>query len=630
MPLNRTLLITCVTVAALATVRSHATSPTPAASADPAPLFSEVVATARPSPQTVAPLTPPARANTVFPFALDVPKPAAPAADGQPTNGPASVDESALRYFASQNDLGRVAAEIRLLRSKHPDWEPPQDLFADARGAVDEQPLWDLFARHDLDGLRAKIEGIRTDKPDWQPSSDLARKLALAEAHDALVKASDAKRWGDVIDVASGNKMLLTCGDVDALWRTAEALAHVGDEARATEAYRYVLATCTPADTRLATVQKASLVLGAPGALDSLLQMGKRRPDGRGEFEQVRLDLLRRKIGAVADGISSVQPTQTELDAVAANAAGPEGQADAQLLGWYAYARKDFAGAQKWFQASLADGPNGKAAEGLVLAFRDGGNGDQARRLAIQYGGLDQLNRKLMIETLSAALTDPKSAAPTDDELAAFKQAIDDEKSPDGAQSLGWHLYKVNDLVGAESWFRKSADWKPNESAAIGLIVTARRLHHDRDYAELVARYRGAYPKIAELEALMRSRPTWSRPKWVMVRSPHGSRPVRVAVHARRGRINNTSGAWDASADQIVKTYEAGQYDTAMTLLEQRRQRRAEPRGLSVIRGWALYHKGDWESAKQVFSSLDGGSPSAEKQEGLRAIQMGYTNPRYR
>ena len=374
----------------------------------------------------------------------------------------------------------------------------------------------------------------------------------------------------------------------------------------------------------------------SPEGLDELIKMGKRRPDGRSEFEQVRLDLVRRRIGAAASGNSTERPAQADIDAVAAHAAGSDGQADADLLGWYAYTHKDFVGAQKWFRTAMSDGPDPKAAEGLVLALRDSGDADQAHKLAVENAGLGEGNRKLMVEALSASLTDSKAVAPSAMELGALTKAADEMKSADAAQALGWHFYRANELALADNWFHKSADWTASEPAAIGLVVTARRLHHDRDYATLIAKYAATYPKVAQLESLMRS-----RPKVVAVGTPHDSRlvhvarvqgaarVVRVAVHRKSGG-SGTGGGWDASADQIVKTFESGQYDAAMALMDQRRQKRAEPRGLSVVRGWALYQKGDWDGAKQVFSSLDGGRSSREQQEGLRVIQMGYTNPRYR
>ena len=621
MLLKHPLLLTCAVIAAMSIARSQATT---APDATPAMLFNKPAAAPASDPMVPQARKPKKDAET--PFVLDVPKPVSATA-GNAADHPAEIDLSALRYFAAQNDLERVAAEIRLLRSKNPDWDPPEDLFSEVRSGIDEQPLWDLFAKRDLVAVHAKIDAIRQDKPEWQPSNNFAGKLALAEAHEALVKASDTQQWGQVIETASNTKMLLSCSDIDALWRTAEALIHTGDEPRALEAYRYILTTCKATDQRVATVEKASLLLKSPEDLDGLLQMGQRLPDGRSEFEQVRLDLLRRKIGEAAAGTSPIQPTPAELDAMSASAAGPAGQADAQLLGWYSYSRKDYAGAEKWFRTALKAGDNAKAAEGLVLAVRDGGNKDEAATLAIRYAGLDPLNRKLMVEVQSARLTDPQAHPLSADEMTALVKAVDESKSADGAQALGWSVYKANDVAGAESWFRKSADWKVNESAAIGLVVTARRLRHDADYAARVAQYRATYPRVAELEALLRSKPAPSRPTRVAVASTSKSHhPARIASTGQRP----AGEPWDKSADDIVKAYDSGQYDTAVTLLEQRRQKKAEPQGLSVVRGWAMYHKGDWEGAKKVFSSLDADKSSRERQEGLRVIQEGYTNPRYR
>ena len=270
-----------------------------------------------------------------------------------------------MRYFAGQGDLARVAAEIKRLREKHPGWEPPQDLFAQSGNSEFEKPLWDLFAQHDYDGVRAGIAAIQDKNPGWQPSSDLTDKLAFAEANDKLVKASDAQQWGDVIDIAAANKMLLTCADVDAIWRTAEALAHTDDEPRALEAYRYILTSCAKREERLATVQKASQILKSPEDLETLLRMGRRLPNGTSEFESVRLDLIRQKLGDAAAGKAGPEASQAEIDALAAHARNANDRNDQQLLGWFAYSRKDFVQAETWFAMALRPGPDPKAAEGL-------------------------------------------------------------------------------------------------------------------------------------------------------------------------------------------------------------------------------------------------------------------------
>jgi hypothetical protein len=172
-------------------------------------------------------------------------------------------------------------------------------------------------------------------------------------------------------------------------------------------------------------------------------------------------------------------------------------------------------------------------------------------------------------------------------------------------------LFNANDVAGAADWFRKSADWQQNEPAAIGLIVTARRLRNMRDYADLLAKYRDVYPKVAALEATMggaRSIPAVRAPAQAQANSP-----------ARVGG----GGGWDKSADAIAKAMQAGKVDLALAMLEERKSKGlAEPSGLTVVRGWALYQKGDWEGAKQVFAGLQAKQQQVEDAEfGLATIE---------
>ena len=610
MSVNRPVILTALMIAAASAVHSQSVNPTEGGQ-PPASLFAAVPAAPAPAALNItaesgplAPLSSPTGAPQPWSFSL--PKPAAADVNGAPAGPNDGIDISALRYFAGQNDLSRVAAEIRLIRSKHPDWQPPDDLFSGSQGSELEAPLWKLFAQHDYAGVRAGIAQIQQNTPDWRPSADLLGKLTLAEASDNLVKASDDAQWGTVIEIAAANKMLLTCAYVDALWRTAEALVRTDDEPRAVEAYRYILANCSKPAERLATVQKASRLLASPEDLEGLLQLGKRLPDGRSEFESVRLDIIRKKIGDAAAGTAGPAPSPNEIETVAAHARNAKDQNDQQLLGWYAYAQKDYVQAESWFRMALQGAPNPKAAEGLVLTLRAANKIAEAQKLAVQYAPLDHLNRKLMVEVLSANLDNPDATPLSSDDLASLARAIDVEQSADAAQSFGWHVYKANDLAGAENWFRKSIGWQANESAAIGMVVTTRRLRQTGEYAELVAKYRDAYPKIAQFDALMRA-----------------SSP-RAAVRAVSG-----DGGWDRNADTIAKTLQAGNYDLTLTMLEQRRQeRRSEPFGLTVVRGWAMFHKGDWEGAKLIFADLAAKGHATEAEEGLNTIHAAEY-PRY-
>ena len=630
MSLKRSLILTAALALSGMAIRSQAANSDEAPGQRPAPIFADAapdgaVAPAKTAPSAAGSLDLPASAPrpavqaNAAPWQFSPPRPAADAADGDSASKAreGEIDLTALRYFAGQGDLARVAAEIKRLRAKHPDWEPPQDLFAQSGDGEFEKPLWDLFAQHDYEGVRAGVAAIQDKNPGWQPSSDLTDKLALAEANDKLVKASDAQQWGDVIDVAAANKTLLTCADVDAIWRTAEALAHSDDEPRALEAYRYILTTCTKREERLATVQKASQILNSPDDLESLLRLGRRLPNGTSEFESFRLDLIRQKVGDAAAGKAGPEASPAEIDALTAHARNANDRSDQQLLGWLAYSRKDFVQAESWFAMALRPGPEPKAAEGLVLTLRGAGKIADAQRLAVQYAGLGPLNRKLMIEVLTTALNDPGATPLSPDDLVTLSQAIELAKSSEGAQLYAWHLYSANDVAGAADWFRKSADWQPNEAAAIGLIVTARRLHNMRDYADLVAKYRDVYPKVAALDSAMgggRAAPT-------------ARAPARVSSSAGGG-----GGGWDRNADAIAKAMQAGNADQALAMLEERRSKGlAEPSGLTIVRGWALYQKGDWEGAKKVFAGLQAKQENVEDAAfGLATIEHAELPPSMR
>lgn len=647
MSLRTTLLVTCAVIATTAGVRSQDAAPSaPAVAASPSADPGDALRAA--GLGDLAPAAPAA-----LELSQIAPKPAARAAAPEA----ATLDLSALWYFATQKDFGRVAAEIKLIRRTHPDWTPPADLFSAAEGGgPEEQPLWDLFAKQDFDGVHAGIDALRRERPDWTPSANLQGKLALAEARAALMKASDAKDWAGVVTIATANKMLLTCKDLESLWRTAEALGRAGDEARATETYRYTLTNCAAPHDRLATVQKASTVLQSAASLDALLQLGRKQADGSREFDALRLDRVRGLLGQSTEDRTLPGPSQVELDLITELAKKPAGQADAQLLGWFNYAHKQYAAAHDWFKQALSAGQSPEAAKGLVLSTRAQGDVETTRQEALAYAGLGIDNRKIMIEVLSGILIDPNGASVPDDQIATFSQAVDELKAQDGARALafyadgkhdkkasadwgakaiqwkgeeidatrsvdgavalGWELFKSNNFAGAEPWFQKSAEWEPNESAAIGLVLTAHRLGHMNDFAARLAEYSVKFPAVAELK----------------VPVAVAQRPAKVHVAARRPMPKrSTDGSnWDKSADQIIETFRGGNYQQAVAMLDQRRSTRNEPRGLTVVRGWALYHKGDWDGAERVFSSLDGGRYSDERAVGLRVIESGYTNPRYR
>jgi cellulose synthase operon protein C len=276
------------------------------------------------------------------------------------TEAPAvEVDLSALRYYASRNETARVDAEIRRLRSLYPGWQPPADpasLPQETEAPSDDEPLWALFAADKLDELRKAISDHRAADPSWPVPPELEQKLALKEARRDLIDASDRQAFDTVVAIADKTPGLVTPGDLDIAWRTAEAQSRIGRDDKALELDQAILGATQDGAARLATVQKAMASL-KPEDVEKLLDLGKKGPDGRSEFDSIELDLLRRRVGRVLDGGVPDTITPTEIDRLAIAAKAQAGADDASLLGWLFAERKDYAKAKDWFDVALAAVP---------------------------------------------------------------------------------------------------------------------------------------------------------------------------------------------------------------------------------------------------------------------------------
>ena len=225
--------------------------------------------------------------------------------DGQATAAP-QVDETALRYFARQGDTKRLEAEIARLKALYPDWYPPTDMTAPI--SVPDPKLdqmWKLYSTGRYAAARAAIADRVAREPGWHVPEDLLKRLDIGEAKDRLINAANAKQWNTVVQIAAATPSLLTCSDVDVLWRVAEAFAATERSARARDVGLYVLTNCQDPKERLATVQKAMQYL-SDAELAELLALERVGADGRGEFAAVKTDLARRRVGAAAKDKATV------------------------------------------------------------------------------------------------------------------------------------------------------------------------------------------------------------------------------------------------------------------------------------------------------------------------------------
>lgn len=427
------------------------------------------------------------------PSAGPVPAPAPPAAPA-PAPSP-KVDESALRYFASQGDTRRLEAEIARLRALYPEWRPPDDLNAPSPDAGDAEldEMWKLFSQGKIGEARAAIAARSAADPAWQVPQDLLAQLDKSEAAQRLVNASDAKQWDQVLKIAAQTPGLLTCTNVDALWRVAEGFVQTTRLDRARDAYAYVLTNCTDAAERLATMQKA-LPLLPEDMIAALLRLEKGT-----EFGPVRDDLARRHVGKAAEDpkLTATPDEIARLDALARAASTPD---DAILLGFYTLHHNEPAKAVDWFKLALSRNGGAKAAEGAVIALGAVKEYQEAESLGSAWLEAGPANRKAYLDVATALIAQTPPPRLDQPVVQRIAKTIGTDRYAPGAQGLGWYAYNSGQTAAAETWFETALSWDADqEPAAYGLGLSRQRLRDIAGLRAIVAKWGRRSPRIADL-----------------------------------------------------------------------------------------------------------------------------------
>lgn len=409
------------------------------------------------------------------------------------------VDESALRYFAARGDTARLQAEISRLRALYPNWTPPADPLA-ARPTTDPQleSMWQLYAQARYADVRKAISDRQAAEPSWQPPADLVDRLKLAEARTRLTAASDTKTYDEVIRIAAENPTLLTCSEVDVLWRLAEAFADTDRKPRARDAYLYVLSNCDNPSERLATVQKASELL-TPDMIEELLSKERTGPDGQPEFESLRDDLARRLVGegntdpklVVADKYLTRLERLAETDELAS---------DALLLGWYYYRRDNLGGAERWFRKAFTKEDTASAAEGLALTLTRQKSPLEAENVLYKWRDSSPGSKAAYMAAVANLLALDPPPILQEEVLSRMAPVVIETKDAAAAQQFGWYARYMRQPATAAQWFAAALTWKPDdEPSAYGLVLSRNDLGDRAGVAAIQRSWAGRSDRIANL-----------------------------------------------------------------------------------------------------------------------------------
>ncbi|MBY5810141.1 cellulose synthase [Rhizobium leguminosarum] len=461
-----------------------------AAASQPAAPQPAAPQTAAPPAQTVAqpaPVTPPIVSKPPAPQqAADAPQPA--------------VDESALRYFASRGDKVRLQAEISRLQALYPNWVPPADpLAVPQNGDKQLEAMWQLYSDGRYAELRKAVADRQAADAGWQPPADLLDRLDVAEARARLVNASDLKQYATVVDIAAATPSLLTCSEVDVLWRVAEAFILTERAQRGQDAYIYILKNCTNPAERQATVEKASTLL-AYQPMQALLARERPAADGNKEFDAIRDNLARRFMAEGDDDPNlAIAP---DYIARLEKLAETEGLAsDALLLGWYQLRRNNDADAEKWFRAARAKQDSATASQGLALALIARKAPEEAEEVMFRWrtDSEDATSTYLAATANLMALQPPADLA--EDVLHRIAGEVIARKYVPTAQQFGWYARSLNQFQTAARWFETALAWKPDdEPSAYGLVITREQLSDRNGVLDLQRAWAGRSSRITNLE----------------------------------------------------------------------------------------------------------------------------------
>ncbi|WP_427024968.1 cellulose synthase [Aureimonas ureilytica] len=427
----------------------------------------------------------------------------APAASASAASADAAaqpeIDLTALRYFAQQGDMRRVEAEIARLRALYPNWRPPENpLEVQPVGDPELDRIWKLYSEGRYAEAREAIAARQESEAGWQPPQDLLTRLDLAESRARLVNASNLQQFDTVVRLATDNPSLLTCSDVDVLWRLARAFVGTDRAERGRDAYLYILTNCDNTGERLATIQMASQFL--PRAdLDPLLATERKTQQGVGEFQAVRDDLARRSFATAAND-ASVTVLPSDLETMRA-LAGPNGKpSDLELLGWYSLRRGDLADALDLFGRARAKEDSQSISQGYALSLIPLGRYGEAEEAVASWRDKSDGARAVYLAA-AANLLASLSGQPVDPAvLARIVPAVGAARDAASAQQLGWYAYALNQFPTAAQWFETALGWKPaDEQSAYGLALVRQRVGDRAGLAALQRQWGGRSPRIAAI-----------------------------------------------------------------------------------------------------------------------------------
>ncbi|MBP0582610.1 hypothetical protein J8I29_25010 [Labrys sp. LIt4] len=337
-------------------------------------------------------------------------------------------------------------------------------------------------------------------EPNWSPPRDLMARVTVADTRERILAASDAKRYAEAVTLAAATPSLLTCGDVEVLWRVAEAFGQTDRRSRALDAYRYILTTCSDPDIRLATLQKAAAWL-SPSELGPLQTLGADASTGDG-FRSIREAFARDAVTAAAeDPARPLGAADLKLFQAMAEANGAA--ADALLVGNFFLHRDNFVQAEHWYRLAFARNASASSANALAVALLALKRPAEAETLLSPWQKNDDEARRTYLRITADLLSARPPASLSPGALSRMAAAVAAKRDVSLAQEFGWYAHSFKQDVTALRWFATALSWRPDdETSAYGFAVVSRSMGRRDALNDVVKAWGSRSPRIRALAQL--------------------------------------------------------------------------------------------------------------------------------
>lgn len=344
----------------------------------------------------------------------------------------------------------------------------------------DEERLWSLLRSGQLDRLDEEIAARRAAEPGWQPPEELLRQ---AEIHRQRHLVSYA-RGRTLIEMSRRYPHRFSCGEIDHLWRLAEAWREAGGLEEARQVYRRILGECRDPSLRLATILKARSAFSGQEYLEIVEAEQASRPSP--ELALIRLELRRTlATSAAEDGdcrqaLAVMQPVEDE-------ARNRRDKHTARLLGWCQLETGAPQRAVPWLERASAW--SGEPADQLSLA-RGLNTADRSAEALEVARTIADTNRDAADLVHSILVADAGKSMSSGDCRMALEHLIEASKyrplEADSKRLEGWAYYDCRDYEAASRTFATLYGIQGDDESARGLVVSdyrRQRLDHALEVA---------------------------------------------------------------------------------------------------------------------------------------------------